>query len=360
MSRDGSEWGARLTIAKRELATLKSEKTIVLALVIQLFVAAFSSFLVVGLVSLYDPSGAEGQTVTVAVSGDQRHDLSSIANRQDGVRPVVYDTGENARQAYRDRAVDAAMIANQRSDGRIDVETIAPDSGVESTLVVVSLQETLMEYEEYERDRRSAHLDERPLGVPDVPSENPYYGFTYTVLVPLLVLLPVFISGSLAVDAVTEELERGTLELLAVAPVELREIVDGKLLAAAGLTPVQAALWLVLLAANGTPVANAPALLAVSGALSMAVVSMGIALALVTADRRQAQFLYSFGILTIAGVTTLLPEHPLNTIAKLAIGSPTGTTWIAVAGYLCIGLAALVGLQLAVGRVDVDRLLGST
>jgi len=359
MSRESSPWSSRLTIARRELATLKSEKTIVLALVIQLFVAAFSSFLVVGLVSLYDPGGAEGQTVTVAVSGEQRHDLAAIANRQEGVRPVVYDTGESARQAYRDRAVDAAMIANQRSDGRIGVETIAPDSGVESTLVVVSLQETLMEYERYERDQRSAHLDARPLGVPDVPFENPYYGFTYTVLVPLLVLLPVFISGSLAVDAVTEELERGTLELLAVAPVELREIVDGKLLAAAGLAPVQAALWLVLLAANGTPVANAPALLAVAAALSLAVVSMGIALALVTADRRQAQFLYSFGILAIAGVTTLLPEHPLNTIAKLAIGSPAETTWIAVAGYLCIGLAALVGVQFAVGRVDVDRLLGS-
>lgn len=34
---------------------------------------------------------------------------------------------------------------------------------------------------------------------------QPYFGFTYTVLVPLLTFLPVFLSGSIAVDAITEE-----------------------------------------------------------------------------------------------------------------------------------------------------------
>ena len=47
--------GSRLTVAKRELAGLRAEKTILLAIGIQLFIAAFSSFLVVGLVSMYDP-----------------------------------------------------------------------------------------------------------------------------------------------------------------------------------------------------------------------------------------------------------------------------------------------------------------
>jgi len=46
---------SRLTIAGRELSGLRAEKTILLAIAIQLFIAAFSSFLVVGLVSMYDP-----------------------------------------------------------------------------------------------------------------------------------------------------------------------------------------------------------------------------------------------------------------------------------------------------------------
>ena len=59
----------RATIARRDLASLRSEKTIVLALLIQLFIAAFSSFLVVGLTSLYDPGSVQGGGVDVGVSG---------------------------------------------------------------------------------------------------------------------------------------------------------------------------------------------------------------------------------------------------------------------------------------------------
>lgn len=348
----------RIRIGLRELSTLKSEKTIVLALLIQLVIAAFSSFLVVGLVSLYDPAGAGGE-VSVGVSGEHRHDLTSVASGQENVNTVTFDDPAAARSAYHGGAIDAVMVAESSGDGRIQVETTVPPDGIESTVVVTSLQEVLLQYEAFERGQRAAYLDNQPLAGPEHSNPAPYYGFTYTVLVPLLLLLPVFISGSLAVDTISEELERGTFELLAVAPIELGEIIDGKLLTAALLAPVQAALWLVLLRVNGTPIENVPALLAVVGALALAVVSMGIGLALVTTDRRQAQFLYSFGILAIAMVTALLPEHPLNTIAKLSIGSPATSTWIAVAGYLLLGVLSLLALQVAVSRLDVERIVSS-
>ena len=43
-------------IAKKEFRGLLSERTILLAILLQLFVALFSSFLMVGLTSMYDPS----------------------------------------------------------------------------------------------------------------------------------------------------------------------------------------------------------------------------------------------------------------------------------------------------------------
>jgi len=62
---------SRLTIAGRELSGLRAEKTILLAIAIQLFIAAFSSFLVVGLVSMmYDPGSLGGAEVEVAGAGD--------------------------------------------------------------------------------------------------------------------------------------------------------------------------------------------------------------------------------------------------------------------------------------------------
>lgn len=61
----------RVIVARRELSVLRREKTTVLALLIQLFIAAFSSFLVVGLVSLYAPVSVreilEGKLLTGVV-----------------------------------------------------------------------------------------------------------------------------------------------------------------------------------------------------------------------------------------------------------------------------------------------------
>ena len=43
-------------IAKKEFRGLFNERTILLAVLLQLFIALFSSFLMVGLTSMYDPS----------------------------------------------------------------------------------------------------------------------------------------------------------------------------------------------------------------------------------------------------------------------------------------------------------------
>ena len=43
-------------IAKKEFRGLFSEKTILLAVLLQVFIALFSSFLMVGLTSMYDPA----------------------------------------------------------------------------------------------------------------------------------------------------------------------------------------------------------------------------------------------------------------------------------------------------------------
>ena len=77
---------ARLTIAGREVRSLVDEKTILLAIAIQLFVAAFSSFLVVGLVSLSDP-GSAGANVEIeaAVAGDDVSDLTAALQDTPGI-----------------------------------------------------------------------------------------------------------------------------------------------------------------------------------------------------------------------------------------------------------------------------------
>ncbi|WP_255195907.1 ABC transporter permease [Halorarius litoreus] len=345
----------RLAIARRELASLSTEKTIVLALLIQLVVAAFSSFLVVGLTTLYDPSSVDGGGVTVGVSGDATDDLLDAVATQQSVNARVYGTPEDARDAFRAGAVDALAIATHE-DGRIAVDVTAPDSSLRKTLIVVQLRETLETLERQERRERAQYLDRDLAPLPPDVDASPYFGFSYTVLLPLLLFLPTFISGSTAVDTLTEEIERGTLELLRVAPVSLRDIVDGKGLAMAVLAPVQAGAWILLLTANGIEVANVGPLLVVVTALTLVLVGTAVLLALVVPNRQRAQLLYSLGVLAVFAVAAFLPEHPATTVARLAIGSATETTFLLVAGYAVVGVLVTVAVRATVDRVDAEGL----
>jgi ABC-type Na+ efflux pump permease subunit len=355
-SDSGRSLDPRLVVAKRDLSSLSREKTIVLALLIQLFVAAFSSFLVVGLTSLYDPGSVEASEIEIAVSGEERAALSEATARQSGARAVSFEETRAAQNAFARGQVDAVLIANTAAassgDGSVlQVSATVPDGSIKTTVVVVQVREVLKTLERQERVERHGSLERDPLPLPPDANASPYFGFTYTVLVPLLLFLPPFISGSVAVDSVTEEIERGTLELLRVAPVSLVDVVDGKAIGMVALAPAQAALWIFLLAINGTAVANPLWVLTLVTAIAAVVVVVGVGLGLHLGRRRPAQLLYSVATLVIFGGAVLLPEHPATTAAKLAIDSPTLLTYGHVLGYVL-----MAGLLYTATRRYVDRI----
>lgn len=345
---------SRTTIARRELGSLSREKTIVLAILIQLIIAGFSSFLVVGLTSLYDPGGG-GEEIQVAVTGEAADELIAAGNEVEGLNPVEYRDRSNARDGF-DRGDAAAIAVAEHRDGRIDVSVEAPQSSLQKTLVVVRLRAALEQLERSERRDRAAHLDFDPIPLPPSVDASPYFGFTYTILVPLLVFLPVFISGAVVVDSVTEEVERGTLELLRVTPASLVEIVEGKAGVMAVLAPLQLLLWVVLLGFNGIAISNVVALVVLTMAVAVVAVVFAAGLAVTIPVRQRAQLTYSFGALAAFAAATALPEHPGTTVALLAIDSPTLTTYAHVAGYVAVAAVAAVALRFGLDRIDAERL----
>ncbi|WP_302080059.1 ABC transporter permease [Salinibaculum rarum] len=349
--------GARATIARREISSLSREKTIVLALLIQLFIAAFSSFLVVGLTSLYDPSSVEGEGVRIGVSGEYQDELVSAAAQTEGVQPVRFDSRESALEGFNNGQVNAIVAAERSPEAngsRIAVTAIAPEENIRTTLIIVQLREMLTELERTERQQRQVYLDYRPVEPPADADSSPYFGFTYTVLIPLLLFLPPFISGSISVDAITEEIERGTLELLRVAPVSLVDIVDGKALGMILLAPLQALLWIVLLSFNNIAVQNVVPLLVFVTAIATIVVAVGTLLGLITARRRQAQLLYSVLVILLFGAAIVLPEHPATTVAKLAVDSATTGTYAHVVAFSAVAVGVYALARRYAGSIDAE------
>jgi len=340
----------RLRIARQELDSLGREKTIVLALLIQLFIAAFSSFLLVGLVSLYDPGSTPGGDITIGVAGNASDDLVGAIGGEGDWELVGYESVPRVRSAFQTGRLDATFVANHRGDGRVHVEAAVPDGSVRSTVFVVQVREALSAYERERRDRLSARIVAEPLPVPEVPDVPPTYAFTYTVLLPLLLFLPAFISGSVAGDAITEEIDGGTLDLLRVTPLSATAIVDGKMLAMVAIAPAQAAAWLLLLYANGTAIANPLWLLAVVSGAAALLVAVGVGLALWLGDRRSTQLVYSLGVLVVFVFAALLPESPPNTVARLAIDSALPRTYAIAAGYVVVAVLAVLLVRALVPR----------
>jgi ABC-type Na+ efflux pump permease subunit len=349
----------RATIAKRDLSSLSREKTIVLALLIQLFIAAFSSFLVVGLTSLYDPGSVDGGGIEVGVTGEARAELVAAARSVDGVTVTPFETQETATAQFDSGGVDALLTGTYvetDAGSQLDVTAVAPDENIRTTLIVVQLRSILTELERAERFDRAAHLEFVPLELPAPADASPYFGFTYTILIPLLLFLPPFISGSVAVDAITEEIERQTLELLRVAPVSLTDIVDGKAIGMILLAPLQAALWILLLGVNGIAVSNALALLVLVTAVATILVVLGLGLGLVTRRRRRAQLLYSVLAILLFGRAVLLPEHPATTVARLAVASATQVTMAHVVGFAVAATVAYAAVRTYADRLNPESL----
>lgn len=337
---------SRLVIASRELRSLGQEKTIVLAIAIQVFIAAFSSFLVVGLVAMYDPSTVAGPGTTLGVAGDASEELLEASDAVD-VPARRYPSYRDAVDAFRRGEVDAVLDTER--DGPVRVTAVAPDASLRTTRIVVQVRRVLQELERTERVERSGGLANDPLPVPEGTRSSPFFDFTYTILIPLLMFLPVFISGSIMSDSLTEEYERGTLDLLRATPASDRNIVEGKMLAYGSIAVVQAAAWIALLHLNGIAVHRPAAILVLVAALSVAVVVLGGAIALTYRDRRRSQLVYSLSVMLLFGVATAA-ANPFNAVARLAIGTPSTEVYLALAGYVAASAAALLAARRLLGR----------
>ncbi len=331
-----------MTIAKSEFVSLKREKTIVLAIVIQLFIAGFSSFLLVGLVALYEPGETTRGSIEFGVAGDATDRLIEVVESEGPWSMTRYETRTQARENFEQGRVDAVLLASYTETRQIHVDVLVPAENIQSTITVVHAREALKILEEQERLSHQSSLSASPLLVPELPEASPTFGFTYTVLLPLLVFLPIFISGSIALDSFTEELESGTLELLLVTPLHPSEIIDGKLIPPIALIPLQVVAWLGLLVLNGSTIANPLSLLLYATSVGTIIVSLGVTLAILFRNRQSAQLVYSLGVIAVFLLGAVLPEAPPNIIAKLAIGSTTSITYIIVTGHVLLAVIAVL------------------
>ncbi len=319
--------GNTLIIARKEWKSLLLEKTLILAMIIQLLIASFSSLLVIGLASFFDPSALnkydmERGKIGIVGGGELKQFL-----RESHIRPRNYSSLDSALSDFNNNRIDAVLVIPPvASSGSeiIRLELYLPSSDIRGTIVTMQLKKPLEDFEAFVRDARSPRIGFEPVRLyvdEIIRKTSTYFEFIYGILIPLLVFTPVFISGGLIIDTVTEEYERRTMELLEVTPVSFFQILNGKILIAVLIVPMQAMLWLALVGINRITVHNIPGILLVITVIAIDIVLLGAIIAVKYRDRTISQYLYSLILIVLFLGAYLFADSPFNLVTRLSSGS---------------------------------------
>ena len=337
-----------LALLKRELKSITREKTIMFAIIVQFFIASFSSVILVGIMAFYDPASiADNTRVRIEagiVGGDESSAPLFAYLDESNVRLHFYSTISEAEAAFQHRYIDTIMVLPENASGVVDMKLIMPEMDATKTIVFMVLDKPLKKYENYLR--RSAGVDVRYDGTEGSPHTT--YEFLYSLIIPILMLFPALIAGSIVVDTVSEEFENKTFDTLAATPVSPVQIVASKIAAAILTAAIQVMIWVGLLRLNNIAIHNA-ALVIGLGIVIAAVISLITAVtALYFKDRERSQFVYSILLMAIIGGSYFLSPSPFSLITRLATGDPTiGSLQVFL--YI-IALAAAGAILIAISR----------
>ena len=305
-------------LVKRELKSLAREKTIVLAIVIQLFIASFSSIIVIGLMSFYDP-GSIGQnarlTVRVGIIGDTDGPLAGFL-RERNLAVIPYAHVNTAEEAFRSGQIDTIIFEPKDRQEVVDMKLVLPDMDTKATVILMVLKEPLQKYENYLRERNGIAVR-----YADLQGKSPTtYEFLYSIIVPILMLFPALLAGSIVIDTVSEEIENKTLDTLRAAPLSLNKIFGAKIFTAVITVLVQCVTWLMLLRLNNLPVQNFGLVLLLCVIIGTFISVSAALIALYFKNREKSQFIYSIMLIITAGLSYFVNPSPFNLMARLATG----------------------------------------
>jgi len=334
-----------LAVVKKELASVVRDRTITISILIQLFIASFSSGLLLGMLSLYDSDTIlrfSGAGIKIGVVNSSNNILGSLISER-GLQTFQYDTLSNAQDAYYRGEVLAIVDTPQNANGLTEIKLYLPESNTISSLVHLVLQEPLKQYENVLRTQKGINV--RYTDLKGKPSTS--FEFVYSVLIPLLMFFPAFVSGSMTADSITEEVENNTLQTLLSAPLTINGMVGAKIISSIILSILQCIAWLTLLQWNGIAIQNTGWILLLAVVVAGITSTFAALSAVLLKDRERSQFIYSLMLLTAAAISTLLNLSPIVTLSRLALGDAYTTGW-----NVMIFAMFLAGLYLVLSKTS--------
>lgn len=317
-------WSRLLALASKELGDIVREKVYLFAFGVQLVMVVGIIYTALLYTSIANPSVASGfirSEVRVGVMGGFTPDGEGIS--------VVPLTRGNPFQALLANNLAAVLVSPDGYEDRVLAgEAIEFSLYLDNTNLLSGYADAIVSNEV---DRHSVELKKRaiarrvdpesvltPIAVEEIsvgvkrrPQPMEFIELMYGLLIPFILLLPVFLSTNMMTDSIVGEKEKKTYEALVAAPMSKMEVIMGKMMPILLITMLQVAAWISLLRIKDIAVYNGPPLLVLIFLMDVAFVGIGIAISAFSETIKDAN----------AGVAVVILLVSLGFFAPLSLSS---------------------------------------
>jgi ABC-type Na+ efflux pump permease subunit len=345
-----------LALLKRELRSITREKTIMFAVIVQFFIASFSSIIMVGIMAFYDPSSI-GENANVHIragviidteSGVYSDEYNALISNlsKGGVNVEMFSGMDYATGLLEQGRLDTVIGMTKDADGVVYMNLIMPELDTKQTVVYMVLDQPLKDFETWLRDQAGVKIRYANEG----GASHTTHEFLYSLIVPILMLFPALIAGSIVIDTVSEEFENKTFDTLTAAPVSIGQVTMSKIAAAVITAAVQMGLWVGLLRLNDIVVGNAVLVITLGIIIATIIAAATAIMALYFKDRERTQFFYSIVLVALIGGSYFLDPSPFGLITRLASGDPN-------IGIIQVSLYAIPLIAIGIPFLQLSRRL---
>jgi ABC-2 type transport system permease protein len=350
-----------LAVTVQEMKAMLRERSFLLMILLEMLLVSSSGLLSVGYVILTSPEASNtlsqlNTLIYVGIVSDTRQPLADAFGGAK-VHYTFYNSFAVAHEDFKEGLIDAIVMGDLTSDASPSVLSVyMPSNSPKTPLTKLALKKAFLSLEENLRQFRvETYTPQVELMSYRLMNYNPrsrYVEIYFIFTLPILLFLPCVISGSLAIDSLTEDMESKRMLNLVAAPLTSNQIILGKALASLIISLFQSAVWLLVLSLTFVSPENHIPLLIICGLYAAIFTNVGTILALHLRRMRPSQVIYTFVSMSAISLFSpfanispiLLALSPSYILARTAMGTPItafawqllflttlalGTTWLA-------------------------------
>lgn len=333
----------RFPIIARNFSNLKRERTFILIVLLLVFIVTTMSILVYTLIYVFNPQYLSNENLNLGL--ESHADIPSELRHNGKITFSEYSDKQKMFSDFQNESLDAIIIVQKQRENYQDhliLKIILPEDALKSSYILSILKPLLQNAEsrfQYERNALQGAIWLSQIDFYRKPLQNIHLLFEslFSLVFPLMLLIPIFLVGNLFIDQIMQEKEEGNLALV-FSSISPKRYIHELLLQALVMNSVLLFIFLFFLKIRFPFMENILLVLLYGIAFTFPIMLLSIFISFLFKKLDIAQLVYTFIILSIFLFSPFFTFSPLYVITELLLGN----IFILVPGFFGILIISLL------------------